>query len=815
MGNTNGNKIIEPCLYLCNSIITKVNKEFADFTGFTINEIVGKSLIEIGDMIRINSQMLINNINNTYSGYIFTKGLEAREVTISLLFFQGANEKGYSFIEKPNSRLSDKLVFVEQTFIDNISCAAIYSVPELILLKSNQRYLDFMDSPFNKEENSIGKPISKIVTGFVGSKGEAICKNVIETKKTNDVKEFKHDSGARGVSYWDSNQTPIFENGKIKYIYQTSSVVTERVLINQDLERQNKLIEWQKEKLEQKNAELEQYLRKQLEEKNTQLISIIENLSEGVIVADNKGEFIMTNPEANRLIYESDQVSALGVALKNTNYFDMEGNTILSKDMPGIRALRGEKVKNVKMFVSDPNKEYFMEVSSTPIYNTNGDLTMVVSCFRDITELIKQSKKIEEQKKELEAFIENMPDAIVIYNKYGDFTYFNAEARRLYPEINYQNNRDNVHNRFQHYDLDDNIIHIKNLPTMRAFRGEKIRNERIVIKRADKEQITEINGTPIFDHEKNLVSVIMSHRDVSESINNQQHIKKQQAQLLIAEKEKREALQESIKIKDDFLYLITHELKTPLAVTNLALQAIEHLCKGEVTQKVGKYLKTINQNTYRQLRLINNLLDITRISSSQVKMNMTNFNIVYVIESIVSSVQLYAEQKNVNLKFSTNLSIKNIYFDEEKTERILLNLLSNALKFTSYGKSITVSLSMKKHKKADMISIIVQDEGLGIPEDKQKIIFERFGQADTTLSRQAEGTGLGLYLVKLLVTELGGEISLKSHVGEGSTFTVLLPAIKPISIDEIASCNEVNSKLMNSDNNVIQTAKIEFSDIYF
>ena len=91
--------------------------------------------------------------------------------------FQGTIEKVYSFIEKPNSRLSDKLTFVEQTFIDNISCVAIYSVPELILLKANQRYLDLMDSPFNKEENSIGRPICKIVTGFVGSKAEIHISN--------------------------------------------------------------------------------------------------------------------------------------------------------------------------------------------------------------------------------------------------------------------------------------------------------------------------------------------------------------------------------------------------------------------------------------------------------------------------------------------------------------------------------------------------------------------------------------------------------------------------------------------------------------
>ena len=139
MEDTNENRIIEPCLYSCDSIIIDVNNEFIKFTGFSKGELVGKSLLEIGIMIRINSQMLIDNINSTYSGYIFTKCIEAREVTISLHLFQGTNEKIYSFIEKPNSRLSDKFIFVEQTVIDNISSVAIYSVPELILLKSNQK----------------------------------------------------------------------------------------------------------------------------------------------------------------------------------------------------------------------------------------------------------------------------------------------------------------------------------------------------------------------------------------------------------------------------------------------------------------------------------------------------------------------------------------------------------------------------------------------------------------------------------------------------------------------------------------------------
>ena len=142
------NRIIKPCLHSCDSIITEVNKEFIKFTGYALDELLGKSLMEIGAMIRINTQILLDSISNKYSGYVFTKFLEAREVNISLFYSQEANEKIYTFVEKPNSRLYDKLIFEKQTLSDNIVGVAIYSLPDLILLKANQKYLDFHDSPF-------------------------------------------------------------------------------------------------------------------------------------------------------------------------------------------------------------------------------------------------------------------------------------------------------------------------------------------------------------------------------------------------------------------------------------------------------------------------------------------------------------------------------------------------------------------------------------------------------------------------------------------------------------------------------------------
>jgi PAS domain S-box-containing protein len=302
--------------------------------------------------------------------------------------------------------------------------------------------------------------------------------------------------------------------------------------------------------------------------------------------------------------------------------------------------------------------------------------------------------------------------------------------------------------------------------------------------------------------------------DIIERKKSEQALKEHQEQLLIVEKEKSKTLEEAIKMKDEFLYLITHEFKTPITVISSAIQSINSSMKTDVSEKLGKYLSMIKMNTNRQLRLVDNLLDITKMNSGNIRFNMDKIDIVYVTKAILNSVEIYALQKGVTLSFTSSISKKEILIDEEKYERIMLNLLSNALKFTPKGKLINVMLSTKKHKNQNFVSISVIDEGIGIPADKQQIIFERFGQADTSMSRQAEGTGLGLHLVKLLVDSLGGEITVKSEAGYGSSFTVMLPAYKQLDLFGETGSKEHNCDILDINSRIIQATKIEFSDIY-
>lgn len=267
--------------------------------------------------------------------------------------------------------------------------------------------------------------------------------------------------------------------------------------------------------------------------------------------------------------------------------------------------------------------------------------------------------------------------------------------------------------------------------------------------------------------------------------------------------EENDELERTLSNQEKFFSFISHEFKTPLTVTMSAVQAIELICKNELSDIAKKYIKKIYQSSLQQVRLVNNLLDITRADAGYLKVNKKNMDIVRMTKLIIKSILVYANEKNVNIE--CNPSSKEIYLgiDDEKYERILLNLLSNAIKFSPIKGNIYVNIE----ENDGLVSITVKDEGPGIPEDKQKVIFERFGQVNNSLTRESEGTGIGLYIVKLLVNALRGEINLESKVGQGSAFKVILP------IEIVEEEDLLKGNLM--DDGLVRTVNVEFSNVYF
>jgi signal transduction histidine kinase len=262
-------------------------------------------------------------------------------------------------------------------------------------------------------------------------------------------------------------------------------------------------------------------------------------------------------------------------------------------------------------------------------------------------------------------------------------------------------------------------------------------------------------------------------------------------------------LEKVAKMQEEFFSYMAHEFKTPLTITYSAIQLLDYLCKEEISDRAKGFINKIRQSTLQQLRLVNNIMDISRADSGYLKLNRKNFDIVLLTKVIVNSVTSITKGKGINIIFTSSIPSKYIFIDDEKYERILLNLLSNAIKFTQAGKSIYVDLYVD-----DKVNIKVKDEGIGIPKDKGKIIFDRFGQINNGLIRNTEGTGIGLCLTKILANALGGDITFESEEGNGSEFTVQLPII--------SVANPIKDKIVNEsiEDRLIQSINLEFSNIY-
>ena len=257
-------------------------------------------------------------------------------------------------------------------------------------------------------------------------------------------------------------------------------------------------------------------------------------------------------------------------------------------------------------------------------------------------------------------------------------------------------------------------------------------------------------------------------------------------------------------IRNEFFANISHELRTPLNLILSTLQVMEIENSSFVSFKNSKYINIMKRNSNRILKLVNNLIDITKIDGGYLKPTYSLCNIVSLVEDTTMSTLKYIKKKNIDLIFDTDIEEKNLYCDVNKIKRVILNLLSNSAKFTNSQGFISVSVRNKN----SFIEISVKDTGIGIQRDKQKIIFEKFAQVDKSLSRISEGTGMGLSIVKSFIELHKGSVKLVSSYGKGSEFIISIPTdLKPDFTDECA-CTNLNYSI---DSNLID---VEFSDVY-
>lgn len=262
-------------------------------------------------------------------------------------------------------------------------------------------------------------------------------------------------------------------------------------------------------------------------------------------------------------------------------------------------------------------------------------------------------------------------------------------------------------------------------------------------------------------------------------------------------------------LKTEFFANLSHEFKTPLNIilstVQLVMNYIEVNNEYPDYNMFNKCLSNIKQNSYRILKIANNLIDMSKIDGNFYSINMGNYNIVEVVENIVQSLAEYMKDNKRNIIFDTIEEEIITACDPDQIERIILNVLSNAMKFTSHGGNIYVD--MEVNDRCNKVIIKISNDGEKINFEDRLRIFERFTQSESLLTRRAEGTGIGLTLVKSLVKLHNGEVYVNTEFEEGTQFCIELPIRKMKNFKN----NNVREKSIVSK---VEKFNIEFSDIY-
>jgi signal transduction histidine kinase/DNA-binding NarL/FixJ family response regulator len=278
--------------------------------------------------------------------------------------------------------------------------------------------------------------------------------------------------------------------------------------------------------------------------------------------------------------------------------------------------------------------------------------------------------------------------------------------------------------------------------------------------------------------------------------------------LLKKEKEKSEFLLEKIRRLDAqktlFYQNITHEFRTPLT---LIIGPLESIIKKQIQvfdHHMRKQFKVMLWNAKHLLRLINQLLDLSKLDAGRMRLNAKMGDLSRLVKTVVEAFEAYSENIGVEISIETGASEVWLRFDEGLMERVLSNLLSNAINFTSKGGKVQVRI--EESPDHERVNLVVTDTGVGIPETERPFIFDRFQQVDGSTTRAREGTGIGLSLVKELVELHGGGITVSSKIPGGSKFTVTLPK----NIDD-ESCPDEQSGSEKNDTARLHSA-IEFKN---
>lgn len=228
---------------------------------------------------------------------------------------------------------------------------------------------------------------------------------------------------------------------------------------------------------------------------------------------------------------------------------------------------------------------------------------------------------------------------------------------------------------------------------------------------------------------------------------------------------------EASRMKSEFISIFSHQLRSPLSISKWTLDIVDREMQAGNLENVINSLRTLRDSTENMVRLVNALLEVSKIEAGTLVLNKVKMSLVDLTKSVLEEVQPYAEASNIKIEFAPEPNLAEIWADRDSLRMVIHNLVDNAIRYSKGDRVVAISIK----KQNSLLVWQVHDQGIGIPAFQQKYVFQKFFRAVNSSRFQTEGSGLGLYVVKQLVKAFGGKVGFKSAEGKGSTFWFSLP----------------------------------------
>jgi len=740
-----GNKFIE------------ANESFTRFTGYTREEIIGRSITDFDLWVHKEElEQWLNKLQETGHAHNveFHSRMKSGEIRVGLASAETINIGGEPYRITVIADITERKQAAEalkeseekfsKAFLASPDAIAITRLKDGLVMEINDNFCTITGY---SREDVINHSTSDIGLWVKASDREKMVKMIKEKGWVhNEEFEYRKKSGEIRVWLFSSE---VIDIGGERCLISMSIDVTER-----------------------KQAE------EQLRESEERYRDLFESANDLIQAVKPDGHFLYVNRAWRKTLGYSEE------EIPNLSVWDVIHPDHLA-DCQSVfqKVMAGEESGNIEtVFLAKDGTPIVVEGNSNCHFQ-NDKTALIKGIFRDVTDRKQAAEELRKSEGKYRALVENATDLIFMIDKEDRVLSINKSATRIFRKEPGELVGKNIHDLFP-----QEVAAGFSKSLKQVFGKGARRTIESTMRVGEKEWWISTSLDPVRGYDHEVVAVIGMTRDITDRKQAEEALRQKMAELQVAYKK----LKELDQLKDSFLSTVSHELRTPLTSIKSFSEILLTYDEDRETQK--EFLTIISEESDRLTRLINDFLDLSKIESGRMQWETSEISVAEVIKTAINATQALAAKTSLKVKVTVSPNLPTVTSDKDRLVQVVTNLLSNAIKFTPDGGNIEVKAQTLEvgntRKKADMVMVSVTDSGIGIAPRDHKSVFEKFKQVGDTLTDKPKGTGLGLPICKEIVEHYGGKIWVESELGKGSTFFFSLPMAQVAGV-EVPEAGEV------------------------